>query len=87
MEKIASQSKEDSLIASSVSLTHLSKAAGRGRPNSSSGDRYTSPLEQSRPGPSGYRKRSASPARGSFAKRGHRGRGMSPSNKGKGFQK
>ena len=80
--------KEDSLIASSVSLTNLSKAAGRGRPNSSSGDRYSSPLEQSRPGTSGYHKRSTSPARGSFAKRGRRGRGMtSSSNRGKDFQK
>ena len=88
LEKIVSQLKEDSLIASSVSLSNLSKAAGRGRPNSSSGDRYSSPLEQSCPGPSGYRKRSASPTRGSFAKRGCRGRGMSPSsNRGKGFRK
>ena len=80
--------KEDSLIASSVSLTNLSKAVGRGRPNYSSGDRYSSPLEQSRPGTSGYRKQSASPARSSFAKRGRWGRGMAPSsNRGKGFQK
>ena len=87
-EKIVSQLKEDSLIASSVSLTNLSKAAGCGCPNSSRGDRYTSFLEQSRPGTSGYRKQSASPAHGPFAKRGLRGRGMSPSsNKGKGFQK
>ena len=88
LEKIVSQMKEDSLIASSVSLSNLSKAAGRGRPNSSGSDRYASPLEQPRPGPSGYRKRSASPARGSFAKRGRRGRGMTPSSsRGKGFQK
>ena len=88
LEKIVSQLKEDSLIASSVSLTNLSKAAGRGHPNSSSGDRYSSSLEQSRPGPSRYRKRSSSPARGSFAKRGRRGRGMSPSsNRGKGFRR
>ena len=88
LEKIVSQLKEDSLIASSVSLSNLSKAAGRGRTGSSSGDRYSSLLEQSCPGPSGYRKRSASPARGSFAKRSRRGRGMSPSsNRGKGFRK
>ena len=87
LEKIVSQLKEDSLIASSVLLSNLSKAAGRGRTGSSSGDRYSSPLEQSHPGPSGYRKRSAPPARGSFAKHGHRGRGMSPSNRGKGFRK
>ena len=87
LEKIVSQLKEDSLFASSVS-SNLSKAAGRGRPSSSSGDRYSSSLEQSRPGPSGYHKRSASPACGSFAKHGRRGRGMSPSsNRGKGFWK
>ena len=63
-------------------------AAGCGRSNSSVSDRYVSPLEQSRPGTSSYRKRSASPARGSFAKRGRQGRGMTPpSVKGKGFQK
>ena len=87
LEKMVSQMKKDSLIASSVSLSNLSKAAGRGRPILSSSDRYLSPLEQPRLGPSGYRKRSASPARGSFAKRGHRGRGMTPSNRGKGFRK
>ena len=88
LEKIVSQVKEDSLIASSVSLSNLSKAAGRGRPTSSGGDSYSSPLEQPCPSPSGYRKRSASPARGSFAERGRRGRGMTPSsNRGKGFQK
>ena len=88
LEKIVSQMKEDVLLASSISLSNLSKAAGRGRSTSSSGDRYSSPLEQPRPGPSGYRKRSASPARGSFAKRGHRGRGITPSsNRGKRFQK
>ena len=73
LEKIVSQMKEDSLIASSVSLTNLSKAAARGRSSSSSSDRYVSPLDQSRPGPSGYRKHAASPARGSFAKSGRRG--------------
>ena len=87
LEKIVSQLKEDSLIASSVSLSNLSKAAGHGRTGSSSGDRYTSPLDQSRPGSSGYSKRSASPTRGSFAKCGRRGRSMSPSNRGKGFRK
>ena len=80
--------KEDSLIASSVLLTNLSKTASRGRSSSSGNDRYVSPLDQSRPGPSGYRKRVASPARGSFSKRGRRGRGMTPpSGKGKGFRK
>ena len=41
--------KDDSLISSTASLASLSKAA--------------SPLDFSRAGPSGYRKRSASPAR------------------------
>ena len=87
LEKVVSQMKEDSLI-SSASLANLSKAASRGRSGLSGGDRYVSPLDQSRPGPSGYRKRAASPARGSFSKRGRRGRGMTPpSGKGKGFQK
>ena len=88
LEKMVSQLKKDSLIASSVSLSNLSKAAGRLRSNSSGGDRYFSPLEQPRPGPSGFRKRSASPSWGSFSKRGRRGKGMSPpSNRGKGFRK
>ena len=88
LEKVVVQMKEDSLISSSVSLSNLSKAASRGRSGSAGSDRYVSPLDQSRPGPSGYRKRAASPARGSFSKRGRLGRGMtSPSGKGKGFQK
>ena len=88
LKKIVSQLKENSLIASSVCLTNLSKAASRGRSSASGGDPYVSPLDQSRPGPSGYRKRAASPARGSFSKHGCRGRGMTPpSGKGKGFQK
>ena len=87
LEKIVSQLKEDSLISSYVSLSNLSKAAGRGRTGSSSGVRYSSPLDQSRPGPSGYRKQSALPARGSFAKRGRRGRVMPPSNRDTGFRK
>ena len=44
LEKIVAQMKEDSLISSSVSLSNLSKAAGRGRSNSSGSDRYVSPL-------------------------------------------
>ena len=88
LEKIVSQMKEDSLIALSVLLTNLSKTASRSRSSSSGSDRYVSPLDQSRPGPSGYCKRVASPARGSFSKRGRRGRGMTPpSGKGKGFRK
>ena len=88
LEKVVSQLKEDSLIASSVSLSNLSKAAGRVRSNSSGGHRYSSPLEQPRLGPSRFRKQPASPARGSFSKRSRRGRGVSPSsNRGKGFRK
>ena len=87
LEKVVSQLKEDSLIASLVSLSNLSKVTGRVRSNSSGGDHYSSPLEQPRPGPCGLRKRSASPAWGSFSKPGCRDRGMSPSNRGKGFRK
>ena len=68
-------------------LLIFSKAASRGRSNLSGSGRYVSPLDQSRPGPSGYRKRAASPACGSFSKCGRRGRGMTPpSGKGKGFR-
>ena len=88
LKKTVSEMKEDSLIASSVSLSNFSKAAGRGHSNSSGSDRYASPLEQPRQSLSGYRKRSASPACGSFAKRSRWGRGMTPpSGRGKGFQK
>ena len=88
LEKVVTSMKEDSLISSTASLASLSKAASRGRSRSSGSDRYASPLDFSRVGPSGYRKRSASPACGSSAKRGHRGRGMTPSSgRGKGFQK
>ena len=88
LEKVVSQLKVDSLFVSLVSLSNLLKAAWLVRSNSSGGDRYSSPLEQPRPGPSGFRKQSASPARGAFLKRGRRGRGMSPSsNRGKGFRK
>ena len=76
--------KEDSLISSTASL---SKAASRGRSVSSGSDRYSSPLDHSRIGTSGFRKRSALPVRGSFAKRGRRGRGMTPSGRGRGFRK
>ena len=43
LEKFVSQMKEDSLIASSVSLSNLSKAAVLGRSNSSGSDCYASP--------------------------------------------
>ena len=88
LEKVVTAMKEDSLISSTASLASLSKVASRGRSGSSGSDRYSSPLDFSRPGASGYRKHLASPARGSFAKCGHRGRGMTPSSgRGKGFQK
>ena len=88
LEKVVTAMKEDSLISSTASLASLSKVASRGRSGSSGSDHYSSPLDFSRAGPSGYHKRSASPARGSSAKRGRRGRGMTPSSgKGKGFQK
>ena len=88
LEKVVTSVKEDSIITSTASLASLSKAASRGRSGASGSDHYSSPLDFSRPGPSGYRKRSASPARGAYSKRGRRGRGMAPSSgRGKGFQK
>ena len=72
LEKVVTAIKEDSLISSTASLASLSKVASRGRSGSSGSDRYSSPLDFSRAGPSGYHKRSASPACGSFAKRGRR---------------
>ena len=80
--------KEDSLISSTALLASLSKSASLGRVRSSSSERYSSPLKQSRPGFSGFRKRSASPGRGLHAKRGRRGRGTThSSNRGKGFRR
>ena len=88
LERLVSQLKEDSLISSTASLASLSKSAARGRRRSASSDRYASPLEHSRPGPSGYRKRSASPPRGFHSKRGRGGRGMAPSSgRGRGFRR
>ena len=88
LEKVVASVKEDSIISSTASLASLSKAASRGRSGASGPDRYSSPLDFSRPGPSGYCKRSVSPARGSYSKCGCRGRGMIPSSgRGKGFQK
>ena len=87
LEKVVSTIKEDSLISSTASLASLSKAASRGRSGSSGSGQYSSPLDFSRPGTSGYRKRSASPSRGSY-KRGRRGRGRTPSsNRSKGFRR
>ena len=63
------------------------EAASRGRSGSSGSGQYSSPLDFSRPGTSGYRKRSASPSRGSY-KRGRRGRCRTPSsNRSKGFRR
>ena len=88
LEKVVTTVKEDSIISSTASLASLSRAASRGRSGASGSDRYSSPLDYSRPGPSGYRKRSASPARGSFNKRGRKGRGMTPSSsRVKGFRR
>ena len=88
LEKVITATKEDSLISSTASLASLSKAASRGRSRSSGSDWYSSPLDFPRAGSSGFCKRSTSPARGLYAKRGRRGRGMTPSSgKGKGFQK
>ena len=88
LEKLVAQMKEGSLISSTASLASLSKSASCGRARSSSVECYSSPLEHSRPGSSGYRKRSASPNRGFRAKRGRGGRGMTPSSgRGKGFRR
>ena len=88
LEKVVSQMKENSLISSTASLVSLSKVASRGRSGSSGLDQYTSPLDQPRPGASGFRKRSASPVRGFIAKRGRWGRGMTHSSgRRKGFRK
>ena len=88
LEKVVTTVKEDSIISSTASLASLSRAASRGRSGASGSSRYSSPLDFSRPGPSGYRKRSSSPSRGSANKRGRRGRGMTPSSGwGKGFRR
>ena len=88
LEKVVNTIKEDSLISSTASLASISKAASRERSRASGSGRYTSPLDFSRPGPSGYLKCFASPSRGSANKRGRKGRGMTPSsNRGKGFRR
>ena len=75
------------MISSSLSLSKLSKSAGRSKPAQASNMRYSS-LEFSYPGSSGYRKRSASPACGNASKRGRSSRGVSPSvNSLRGFHK
>ena len=88
LEKVVSHIKEDSLISFTASLESLSKASAHGHSGSSGSDRYSSPLNQPRSSSSGFRKRSASPVRGSIAKRGRGGRGMTPSSsRGKGFRR
>ena len=88
LEKVVSNMEEDSLLLSTASLASFSKAASRGCSGSSGSDRYSSPLDHPQPGSSGYRKRSASPVRGSTSKRVRRGRGMTPSSgRSKGFRK
>ena len=87
LEKVSGQVKEDSFISSSLSLAKLAgaKAGGKGKSSSSSSSssfttgssHYLSLLDYSRPGLSGFRKRSASPAHGGGGKRGHGGRGLS----------
>ena len=77
--KVSGQVMEDSLIPPYLYLAKLAKSGRRGRSFSGSAQgagssRYTSPLEVSRPGPSGYGRRSASPACGGGAKRGRVGR-------------
>ena len=86
LEKVVTTVKEDSITSSTASLASLSRAASRGRSRASGSSRYSSPLDFSRPGPSGYRKCSVSPFRGSTHKCGRKGRGMLPSSgRGKGF--
>ena len=87
LEKVVSTIKKDLLISSTASLASISKAASRGHSGASGSGRYSSPLDFLRPSTSGYRKRSASPARGSN-KRSLKGRGMTPSsNRGGGFRR
>ena len=82
LEKVSEQLKD------SMSLSKLSKSAGRSKPAHAANQRYASPLDFSRPGSSGYRICSVSPARGSASKRDRDGRGVSPStNSCKGFRK
>ena len=58
LEKVVTTVKEDSIISSTASLASLARAASRGRSGASGFGRYSSLLDFSRPGPSGYRKRS-----------------------------
>ena len=51
LEKVVTSVKEDSIISSTALLASLSKAASRGHYGTSGSDRYSSPLDFSRPGP------------------------------------
>ena len=87
LEKVSNQLKEDSLLSSSASLSKMSKF-GHQKSAHSSFKRYSSPLDYSRPGTSGYCKRSRSPIRGRSAKRARGGRGRSPlASSQRGFRK
>ena len=80
--------KDSTIIASSLSLSKISKSSTRSQSSQPTSQRYSSPLEFSRPGSSGYRKRLASLARGNASKRGCGGRGRSLSAKSRqGFRK
>ena len=90
LEKTTGQVKEDSIISSSVSLSHFAKSGMRGKRSSSSPSASSSqysPLEYSCSESSAYGKRSGSPMRGSCAKWFRGGRGTTPSSTKKGFRK
>ena len=78
--------KEDSLISSTTSLASISKAALKAKALGGS-SKYTSPLATPRAVTSGFRKHAASPP-GRSSKRGHGGRGTTPSStRSKGFRR
>ena len=78
--------KEASLLSSTSSLASISKAALKSKPSGGQGS-YQLPLTASRAGPSGFRKRSASPT-GRGVKRSRGGRGATPSSaRGRGFRR
>ena len=78
--------KEASHLSSTSSLASISKAALKSKPPGGQGA-YKSPLDASRTGPSGFRKKSASPY-GRGAKHSRGGRGATPSSaRGRGFRR
>ena len=85
--------KEDSFISTSMAMAKLAGAKSGGKAKSSASSASSSlagssSLGFSRPGPPGFRKRSASPARRGSSKRGRGGRDTSPSpSSRKGFPK